>query len=87
MEIIVSTMSSAPFAAQTAPARSRTALLRATFNLGKAAYRTWRIEQGAIRQLERMSDRDLRDIGVARSEITHAMTHDATRDFAFRRYR
>jgi uncharacterized protein YjiS (DUF1127 family) len=82
-EMIVSTISRAPFAAQP----SWTALLRTKFNLWKAAYRTWRIEQAAIQQLEQMSDHDLRDIGVARSEIPSAVAHDAARDRAFRRYR
>jgi uncharacterized protein YjiS (DUF1127 family) len=44
-----------------------------------AAYITWRIEQAAMQQLERMSDHDLRDIGIARSEIIHAVTHGAAR--------
>jgi len=77
----MSTISRAPSAAQP----SWTALLRAKFDLWKAAYCTWRIEQLAIQQLERMSDHDLRDIGVTRSEIISAVTHDTARDRAFRR--
>jgi len=80
-EIIMSTISRAPSAAQ--PPWTA----RAKFNLWKAAYRTRRIEQAAIQQLERMSDHDLRDIGVTRSEITSAVTHDAARDRTFRRTR
>ena len=79
----MSTISRAPSAAQP----SWTAILRAKFNLWKACYRTRRIEQAAIQQLEQMSDHDLRDIGVARSEITSAVAHDAARDRAFRRTR
>jgi uncharacterized protein YjiS (DUF1127 family) len=79
-EIIVSTISRAPAAAQTVPAPSSPALLQAKFKAWKAAYITWRIEQAAMQQLERMSDHDLRDIGIARSEITHAVMHGATRD-------
>ena len=79
----MSTISRAPYAAQP----SWTALLRARFNLWKAAYRTRRIERAAIQQLEQMSDHDLRDIGVARSEIIHAVTHVSARDRAFRRTR
>jgi uncharacterized protein YjiS (DUF1127 family) len=82
-EIIMSTISRAPCAAQP----SWTALLRARFSLWKAAYRTRRIERAAIQQLEQMSDYDLRDIGVARSEIIHAVTHVSARDRAFRRTR
>ena len=79
----MSTISRAPSAAQP----SWTALLRARFSLWKAAYRTRRIERAAIQQLEQMSDHDLRDIGVARSEIIHAVTHVAARERAFRRTR
>jgi uncharacterized protein YjiS (DUF1127 family) len=86
-EIIVSTISRAPAAAQTAATPSWTALLRAQFTHWKAACSTWRTENAAILQLERMSDRDLRDIGVARSEISHAVTHGTVRDRAFGRTR
>jgi uncharacterized protein YjiS (DUF1127 family) len=79
----MSAISRAPSAAQP----SWTALLRNRFALWKAAFRTWRIEQAAIQQLEQMSDHDLRDMGVTRSEITSAVTHDAARDRTFRRYR
>ena len=79
----MSTISRAPSAAQP----SWTAILRAKFNLWKAAYRIWRIEQAAIQQLEQMTDHDLRDIGVTRSEIISAVTHDTARDRAFRRTR
>jgi uncharacterized protein YjiS (DUF1127 family) len=79
-EIIVSTISTAPAAAQTAATPSWTALLQAKFRVWKAAYITWRIEQAAMQQLERMSDHDLRDIGIARSEIAHAVMHGAPRD-------
>jgi uncharacterized protein YjiS (DUF1127 family) len=83
-EIIVSTISRAPAAAQTAATLSWTVLLRAKFTLWWTAYSTWRIEQAAMQQLERMSDRDLRDMGLTRSDITHAVTHGAARDRAFR---
>jgi uncharacterized protein YjiS (DUF1127 family) len=86
-EIIMNAISRAPSAAQTAPTPSWTVLLRARFSLWKAAYRTRRIERAAIQQLEQMSDHDLRDIGVARSEIIHAVTHVSARDRAFRRTR
>ena len=33
------------------------------------AYITWRVEQRAIRLLRAMSDRELRDLGLTRSEI------------------
>jgi uncharacterized protein YjiS (DUF1127 family) len=52
-----------------------------------AAYMTRRVEQAAMQQLERMSDHDLRDIGLTRSEITHAVTHGAACDRGLRRTR
>jgi uncharacterized protein YjiS (DUF1127 family) len=73
----MSTISRAPAAAHTT---SWTALLHARFRAWKAAYVTWRIEQTAMQQLERMSDHDLRDIGLTRCEITHAVTHGAVRN-------
>jgi uncharacterized protein YjiS (DUF1127 family) len=76
-EIIVSTISRAPAVAQTAATPSWTAILQAKFRVWKDAYITWRIEQAAMQQLGRMSDHDLRDIGLARSEINHAVTHGA----------
>ena len=76
----MSTISRAPAAAQTAATPSWTALLQAKFKVWMAAYITWRIEQAAMQQLERMSDHDLRDIGLARFEITHAVTHGAACD-------
>ena len=36
------------------------------------AYMTWRIERAAIDQLEAMSDRQLKDIGLTRSQIVGA---------------
>jgi uncharacterized protein YjiS (DUF1127 family) len=86
-EIIVSTISRAPAAAHTAATPSLTAILQAKFRVWKAATVTWRIEQAAMQQLERMSDHDLRDIGLARSEITHAVTHGAACDRGFGRTR
>ena len=38
-----------------------------------AAYIAWRVEQAAIVQLQSMSDRDLKDIGLTRSEIARAV--------------
>ena len=36
------------------------------------AYVTWRIEQAAINQLCAMSDRELKDIGICRTDIARA---------------
>ena len=83
----MSTILRAPAAAQTAATPSWTALLQTKFRAWMTAYITRRIEQAAMQQLERMSDRDLRDIGLARSEITHAVTHGAACDRGLRRTR
>jgi uncharacterized protein YjiS (DUF1127 family) len=37
------------------------------------AFRNWQIEEAAIAQLSSMSDRELRDIGLNRSEIGFAV--------------
>jgi uncharacterized protein YjiS (DUF1127 family) len=79
-EIIVSTISRAPAAAQTAATPSWTSLLQTKFGAWTTAYLTWRIEQAAMQQLGRMSDHDLSDIGLSRSEITHAVSHSAACD-------
>jgi uncharacterized protein YjiS (DUF1127 family) len=55
-------------------------LLQAKFGAWTTAYLTWRIEQAAMQQLGRMSDHDLGDLGLSRSEITHAVTHGAACD-------
>ena len=44
----------------------------ATAKRAWVAYMTWRIERTAIDQLSAMSDRQLKDIGLTRSEIVAA---------------
>ena len=60
--------------------------LVATLERWWAAYMTWRIEQAAIAQLWSMNDRELKDIGLTRSEITSAVRGEAARDRAFSPY-
>ena len=50
------------------------------------AYITWRITRAAIAQLCSMSDRELKDIGLTRCDITCAVRGEAARDRAFSRY-
>ena len=57
----------------------------ATLNRWCVAYLTWRIERAAITQLGSMSDRQLRDIGLSRSEIISAVKGEAERHHAFGR--
>ena len=59
--------------------------LAATLNRWCVAYLTWRIERAAITQLWSMSDRQLRDIGISRSEINSAVRGEAERIRAFSR--
>jgi uncharacterized protein YjiS (DUF1127 family) len=42
-------------------------------------YRMWSRYQQGVRELSQLSDRELADIGVARSEITAIAWHDAHR--------
>jgi uncharacterized protein YjiS (DUF1127 family) len=42
------------------------------------AYINWRLEEAVINQLWSMNDRDLKDIGLTRSEITSAVKGDLT---------
>lgn len=51
-----------------------------------AAYIDWRLKQLAIAQLRGMSDRELRDIGISRSEIEVAVRGEGMPNWAFTRY-
>jgi uncharacterized protein YjiS (DUF1127 family) len=87
MEIVVSTFLRAPAEAQaTAAGPSWTAVIWIKFKAWWTARRMRRIELGAVQQLQLMSDHDLKDIGMRRSEIPYAVTHDAARDRMFGRY-
>ena len=82
----MSTISSAPAAPQGIAGQSWARELAATLKRWLAAYMTWRIEQVAIAQLWSMSERELKDIGLTRSEIIGAVKGEAARDRAFSRY-
>ena len=77
----MSTMSSAPTAPQEIAGQSWVndwaRNLGATLNRWCVAYLTWRIERAAITQLGSMSDDQLRDIGISRSEILSAVRGEA----------
>lgn len=60
-------------AADRGRARSRGSALLATVKTWWVAYLTWRIERAAIAHLEAMSDRELEDIGLTRSQIESAV--------------
>ena len=82
----MSTISSARTAPQGIAGQSWARELVATLKGWWVAYMTWRIEQAAIARLWSMSDRELKDIGLTRSEITGAVRGEAARDRAFNRY-
>ena len=81
----MSTMSSATTATQALSRQSWTGDLLATLKRWCVAYIAWRIERAAIAQLCVMSDRQLKDIGVSRCEITRVVTGGTAIHRAFRR--
>ena len=73
----------APAAAPSIPGRSWSWRLGAVL---KRWWLAWRLENLAILQLQAMSDRQLKDIGIPRSQIEFAVRGDLERDRAFNRY-
>ena len=73
MEAIVSTISRGPAAVRgTAEWHPWVSRLAATLKRRWVAYISWRLEQGAIAVFCSMSDRELRDIGLTRGDVTRA---------------
>ncbi|HEY7247707.1 MAG TPA: DUF1127 domain-containing protein [Xanthobacteraceae bacterium] len=56
--------------------------LVATLKRWWTSYTTWRVEQAAISELWGMGDRELRDIGLTRSEIESAVKSEAVRNLS-----
>ena len=50
------------------------------------AFITWRVQQAAAVRLGSMTDRELEDIGLSRSQIEGAVRGEQARDHVFRRY-
>jgi uncharacterized protein YjiS (DUF1127 family) len=48
------------------------------------AYVTWRLERTAMAYLRSMSDRELKDLGLSRSEIEGAVVGERATDRSFR---
>ena len=65
----MSTISTAPASSEAFARNSWTTRPATALKRWWMAYLTWRLEQTAIAQLEALSDRELRDIGLTRSEI------------------
>jgi uncharacterized protein YjiS (DUF1127 family) len=81
--MIMSTSSFAPAAAQGTTGHSWTGRLAATPKRWWMAFITWRFERAAINQLSSLSDRQLKDIGLNRSEIIGAVRNRETRWHTF----
>jgi uncharacterized protein YjiS (DUF1127 family) len=80
----MNTISSAPTAVQ-GKAHFWALGLAATLKSWWVTYMSWRTERAAIAQLSALSDRALKDIGLARSEITGAVRTPMKREHEFRR--
>jgi uncharacterized protein YjiS (DUF1127 family) len=77
MEMIMSTDSSTTTYRGNAGGLFQT--LANTFKRWCVVYITWRMEHIAIAQLRAMSDRELEDIGLTRSDIASAVTGSRAR--------
>ena len=77
MEMNMSTTLSTPVAAQGAAGQATTAGPGAILRRWWRTYLTWRIEHAAISQLDMMSDRELKDIGLTRPQIIGAVRGQA----------
>ena len=51
----------------------------------RSTYKAWRIQQAAIKRLNLLDDRQLKDIGLHRSEITRVVLEGARRGRVFDR--
>jgi uncharacterized protein YjiS (DUF1127 family) len=58
----------------------------ATLNRWWAAYVTWRLERAAINTLSLLNDRELKDMGLDRSEIMGAVKGRVARERVFGSY-
>ena len=82
----MSTIFSAPVAAQDTAGHSRAGGLAGALKHWWLTYITWRIEQAAITELRSMSDLELKDIGVTRCDIAGAVRGETAFHRAFSRY-
>jgi uncharacterized protein YjiS (DUF1127 family) len=85
VEMIVSTISNAMLGRNSINDTFVAAIGRA-IKRGFVAYMNWRLQQLAISRLRTMSDRELKDIGVSRSQVEFAVTGKLERHPMFSRY-
>jgi uncharacterized protein YjiS (DUF1127 family) len=84
MEMIMSTISTATERQYSASGSIIGRIAAASKRLW-VAYITWRIEQAAMTHLRSMSDRELEDLGLSRSQIEGAVAGERASDRAFSR--
>jgi uncharacterized protein YjiS (DUF1127 family) len=87
METIMSTILNTPHAARAIARPSWTRVLYARLRRRWLAYRARQVELAAIDQLQAMTDRELKDIGLTRSEIIPAVMNGIVRRKSVRRDR
>jgi uncharacterized protein YjiS (DUF1127 family) len=86
VEMTMSTTTSASISAQRLPSPSWATGLTTTVKHGWDSLRRWRMHRAAASELWSMSDRELKDIGLNRSQIIAAVAGDVTRDYAISHY-
>jgi uncharacterized protein YjiS (DUF1127 family) len=77
MEIVMSTICNAPATAQRTARESWPSVVAATMKRWWMAYTTWPSQQAAIARLWSMCDWGLKDMGLARSNITDIVRDQA----------
>ena len=82
----MSAFSSMPAAPQGLARRSLTSRFAASLRRLLSSYVAWRLERAAIAALRSMSDRELRDIGLNRSEIETAVKTEVSLHHSQRRF-
>ena len=86
MEMTMSTTMGAAAATPGLRRRSWAAGLTATLKQWWRSYLKRRMERAAASQLWSLSDRELKDIGLTRSQIMGVVTGEVARDRTFSRY-
>jgi uncharacterized protein YjiS (DUF1127 family) len=80
MEMIMGMISTAPVTAQGIPGRSWGAALSAALTRWWVAYTAWRMERRAMAELVGMNDRELKDIGLTRTDVPAVIRGEFIRD-------
>jgi uncharacterized protein YjiS (DUF1127 family) len=86
MEITVRTTSSASSGRRAVALQLWVSELSGALKRWQSAFKTWRSERAAINALSALGDRQLKDIGLDRSEITRAVRDRVPPKRTFVRY-